>query len=278
MLEGNKLLVEKYGNGKDVVILVHGGPSLYGYMGTLGKELKDSFRVVDYAQSGTFESPLSEKVSIDTHIYDLLALVNKYFAKGKVFIIGHSWGANVALLAAARNSKNIDKLILIGTAALDESISDKHGDTLNDRYTDSVKKELESIEIELNKELSVDERNKVMQKKLALTSPFYHLDPETEKLIPESKWNFETFLQSIDSLWDLIDDGKIPSIIKDIKVPVVAYQGESDPIPYKDTFAYLSKHIPNIKTQMIEKSGHFPWLEPTSRDKFLSLLKEELKK
>ena len=258
------MFIEKYGSGKDVIILVHGGPSLYGYMGTLGKELEDNYTIVDYAQSGTFESPLSEKVSIDSHINDLIALVNENSGTGKVIIIGHSWGADVALLASGKDSTNIEKLILIGTAALNEEISDKHGDTLNKRYTDTVKEQLKEIEVELNKELSIDKRNSVMQKRLALTSPFYHLDPKTEELVPESKWNFETFLQSIDSLWDLIDAGKIPSILKDVKVPVVAYQGDYDPIPYKETFEFLENSISNIETHVIEKSGHFPWLEATS--------------
>lgn len=58
------MFIKKYGAGKKVVILVHGGPSLYGYMGTLGKELQDDFVVVDYAQRGTFESLHMEQLPL----------------------------------------------------------------------------------------------------------------------------------------------------------------------------------------------------------------------
>ena len=271
------MLVRKYGAGKKTVILVHGGPSLYGYMETLGKELQDDFIVVDYAQRGTFNSPVHGPITVNTHLDDLLEIVKENAKGSKAIIIGHSWGANVALLAAAESSDDIEKLILIGTSALKDELSDKHQDSLNSRYTDAVKRKLSEIQNQLEKELTIDEVNEVMELRLSLTSPFYHLDSKVEELLPELKWNFKTFRQSIDSLWDLIDSGNIPSILKRIKVPVIAYQGDSDPFPYKETFEFLSENILNIKTYKIENSGHFPWLEPTSRYQFLSLLRDELK-
>lgn len=181
-------------------------------------------------------------------------------------------------MAAAESSDEIERLILIGTAALNDEVSDKHHDSLSSRYTDSVKEKLSEIQDQLGKELTAEKINEIMQLRLSLTSPFYHLDPEVEELLPELSWDFETFKQSIESLWSLIDAGKIPSILKQITVPVVAYQGDSDPIPYKETFELLNENISNIQTYKIRVSGHFPWLEPTSRYQFLSLLKEELKK
>ncbi|PVZ71602.1 alpha/beta fold hydrolase [Pelagibaculum spongiae] len=272
------MLANEYGSGNKTIILIHGGPSLFGYMKSLDELLENQYKIIDYAQRGTFESPANQKVTMASHITDLANLISKHSKKEKVILIGHSWGANLALLATSEHPEKIEKIILLSTAALNQQISDWHSDTLNARYNRATKEKLALIGKELTKELTVENRNSLMQQRLALTSPFYHLNPKTEELIPATKWNFTTFLESINSIWDIIDAGEIPGILKAIKIPVIAFHGDSDPIPCKETFAFLRKNIDDIETHEIEQSGHFPWLEPTSRDDFLKALKLKLEK
>ena len=117
-----------------------------------------------------------------------------------------------------------------------------------------------------------------MQERLALTSPFYHLDPKTEEKVPACDWNFQSFLKSVDSLWDLIDTGKVPKLLSSIEDEVIAFHGDYDPIPMRETFQYLRSNIQKIKTIEVKESGHFPWLEDTSKGNFLKELLEELEK
>ena len=269
--------IDEYGQGTKTIILIHGGPSLFGYMKSLGNLLSNKYKIIDYAQMGTFESPVSgEKISIDTHIDDLATLITKYSKNSSVILIGHSWGADLALLTIARTQGTVEKAILIGTAALNEKISNLHGANLQFRYSDKVKLELAEIEKRLKDAQTIDEKNNIMQARLALTSPFYHLDQQTEKSVPESKWNFHTFLESIDSIWDVIDSGNIQSLLKQIKDPVIAFHGDYDPIPANETFEFLKENVVGVKTIKVENSGHFPWLEKTSKDNFLIQLKKEL--
>jgi len=273
-----KLRVDEYGQGSKTIILIHGGPSLFGYMKSLGDLLKDDYMIVDYAQRGTFESPLDGDISIDDHINDLSNLISKYTTTTKPIIIGHSWGADLALLTVAKHKNIVEKVILLGTAALTDEISNLHGDNLNSRYTNEVKLKLKEIDKKLDESQSDDETNKIMQERLALTSPFYHLDAKTEDKVPASDWNFQSFLKSIDSIWDLIDTGTVPSKLQSIEDQVVAFHGDYDPIPVNETFDYLKSNLKNLQTIEVKKSGHFPWLEDTSKDKFLEILLEELKK
>lgn len=268
--------IDEYGEGVKTIILIHGGPSLFGYMRSLGEELSSHYKIVDYAQRGTVESPSDAKVSIESHINDLKLIIDKYSTKGKVVLIGHSWGANLGLLTVAKHPNLVEKLVLIGNAALNENISKIHGDTLNARYTEEVKNKLDQIETRLEEFKTDKERNSIMQERLALTSPFYHLDFKTEEKVPKCNWNFTTFLESIDSIWDLIDEDKVTEELAKIKDQVVAFHGDSDPIPSQETFIYLEENVPSIKTILIKESGHFPWLEVTSRVNFLKSLIVEL--
>jgi pimeloyl-ACP methyl ester carboxylesterase len=80
------------------VVLLHGGPSIYGYMWTLAKELP-GYRVLDYAQRGTVENPTRGRtVDLEGHIEDLHALITQHCGTTLPMLVGHSWGADLGLL------------------------------------------------------------------------------------------------------------------------------------------------------------------------------------
>ena len=106
-----------------IIIFVHGGPgcSEIPYVTKYQKVLEKDFTVVHYDQRGSgksyhfFEdySELTAQVLVD----DLLAItdyVSERFKKGKVILIGHSFGTYIALQAAAKAPEKFDGYIGIG--------------------------------------------------------------------------------------------------------------------------------------------------------------------
>lgn len=270
--------IEEYGIGSKTIILVHGGPSLFGYMKSLGKQLAPSYKVIDYAQKGTYESPgSSNELSLDSHIDDLAKIIKDNSSKGKVVLLGHSWGASLSLLTVAQHPDLVEKVIVIGTAPLEEKTADVFSENLNRKFPKSVKVKLEKLDRKLELAKTDQDKNKLMQDRLKLIGAYYHLNPKTEELMPSSKWNYVTFLSSIDSLWKKIDAGEIPALLKKVKISVIAFHGDSDPIPHQETFQFLKRNIGNLKTIKVEHAGHFPWLEETSKEKFLKDLCFEIK-
>ena len=270
--------IEEYGAGPKTIILVHGGPSLFGYMKSLGKQLAPNYKVIDYAQKGTYESPgSSNELNIDSHIDDLAKIIKDNSSKGKVVLLGHSWGASLSLLTVAQHPDLVEKVIIIGTAPLEEKTADAFSENLNRKFLKSVKVKLEKLDRKLELAKTDQDKNKLMQDRLKLIGPYYHLNPKTEELMPSSNWNYVTFLNSIDSLWKKIDAGEIPALLKKVKTPVIAFHGDSDPIPHQETFIFLKSNIGNLKTIKVEHAGHFPWLEETSKERFLKDLFLELK-
>lgn len=269
---------------QEVIILIHGGPSLYGYMMSLGQELTDSFKVIDYAQRGSVENQNKEgdeKLTVEQHLLDLNEIVeqvSKELDSKKVILLGHSWGANLALLYAAKFPKHSSKVICLGTAALSEEMGDLFSENFEARISELEKTKLENINRRLEDSKTDVKTNEIMNERLSITGPLYHFDRKTEKLLPACKWNFNSFRFSIDSIWDLIEAGEVPSLLSSIKCPVISIHGDSDVFPADETFSFLERNITSFEGVLIDKAGHFPWLEKTSREQFYKELNKQLKK
>lgn len=113
------------GNDKSnpVIIYVHGGPccSEIPYVRRYQQELEAYFTIVHYDQRGSGKSyhffEDYSNLSIDLLTSDLLQLTDKILEvldKEKVILIGHSFGTNIALRAAARAPEKYESYIGIG--------------------------------------------------------------------------------------------------------------------------------------------------------------------
>ena len=75
---------------------------------------------------------------------------------------------------------------------------------------------------------------------------------------------------------ELRKSGKLLSLGKDVKCPVVAIHGDYDPHPAKGVKQPLNSVLRDFKFILIEKCGHKPWMEQFAKNKFYKILKEEL--
>ena len=82
-----------YGSSGPVVILIHGGPGASGYMAPVARELADSFQVMEPLQRVSGDEPLT----VSRHIADLHELIESGRGGTRPTLVGHSWGAMLAL-------------------------------------------------------------------------------------------------------------------------------------------------------------------------------------
>ena len=58
-----------------------------------------------------------------------------------------------------------------------------------------------------------------------------------------------------------------------IQCPVIAIHGDYDPHPSEGIYEPLSRIVKDFRFILLEKCGHYPWIERSARDKFYNILK-----
>jgi len=115
---GAQLYVRVVGDGPTAIV-IHGGPDFdHSYLLPELDRLAGHMRLVYYDQRGRGRSSRGvqpQHVTIDSEIADLDA-VREYFGHDAVVIIGHSWGALIALAYATRRPPRVSRLVLVNPA------------------------------------------------------------------------------------------------------------------------------------------------------------------
>ena len=112
---GAELYSREIGRGRPVIVL-HGGPDFdHRYLVPDMDRLSTSFRLIYYDQRGRGQSAehvRPEDVSLESDIADLDA-VRQHFHLTSTTLLGHSWGAVLALEYAVRHPGRVSHLILM---------------------------------------------------------------------------------------------------------------------------------------------------------------------
>jgi pimeloyl-ACP methyl ester carboxylesterase len=103
--DGTRLRLVKAGRGHPVV-LVHGTMGSKEDWSEVVPRLSAYFAVTAFDRRGRGDSEDRPVYSIEREIEDVLAVIN--MSEPPVHLVGHSFGATVALLVAARASDRID--------------------------------------------------------------------------------------------------------------------------------------------------------------------------
>lgn len=117
-LDRAELYYREIGQGLPVIVL-HGGPDFdHRYLLPDLDRLADAFRLIYYDQRGRGRSAAGvrpEDVSIASELDDLDA-IRANFGFDRVAILGHSWGALLAMEYAVRHPHRLSYLILMNVA------------------------------------------------------------------------------------------------------------------------------------------------------------------
>lgn len=112
------LYAREIGRGQPIIVL-HGGPDFdHGYLLPELDRLADSFRLIYYDQRGRGKSAdqvLPEDVTLASDVEDLNRVM-QHFQLESAAVLGHSWGAVLALEYALRHPTRVSHLILMNPA------------------------------------------------------------------------------------------------------------------------------------------------------------------
>ena len=117
------LYVREIGRGNPIIVL-HGGPDFdHSYLLPDLDRLANSYRLIYYDQRGrgrSADNVRAEEVSLASDLDDL-DKVRLHFQLQSVALLGHSWGAVLALEYALRHPERVSHLILMNPAPASRS-------------------------------------------------------------------------------------------------------------------------------------------------------------
>jgi pimeloyl-ACP methyl ester carboxylesterase len=253
-----------YGKQPFKVAVLHGGPGAAGEAAPVARELSYMAGVIE---------PLQTATTIDGQVRELRRVLKKN-AVVPVILIGHSWGAWLAFIFAARYPELTAKIILVSSGPFTEQYATSIMPMRLNRLNEAMRIEALSLIASLENPM-IKDKNTLMQcfGHLLSKSDSYNPLPEHDEFI---KCDYKINQKVSTEAGELRRSGKLLELSRNIKCPVVAVHGDYDPHPAAGVKEPLSQTLQDFRFILLEHCGHEPWLEKEVKDNFYLILKNEI--
>lgn len=253
-----------YGENTLKVAVIHGGPGAAGTMASVAQTLSSHYGVLE---------PLQTANTVEGQVEELGQVILNTAAT-PLTLVGHSWGAWLGYLYAAKYPELVSKLILVGSGPFDEQYAINIDNIRRSRLSDHDKSALDSLLAQMHDPDGTD-RDDILSKLGKIMTKADSYDP-----IPDdnttSTLNLDIFINVWPQAQELRKTGELLQLGYNIKCPVLAVHGDYDPHPHLGVTEPLSTVIGDFKFTLLEKCGHTPWLEKQAKEKFFSILHQEI--
>jgi proline iminopeptidase len=264
------LYVRAIGQGQPLIVL-HGGPDFdHRYLLPDLDRLKDAFRLIYYDQRGrgkSAEHVVAEDVTMATEIDDL-DKVRQHAQRESVGLLGHSWGAVLALEYALRHPKRVSHLILMNPApastrdvvAFRKVYAEKLG-----ADADRQRAIVASAAYQAGDPETVYARYRLHFK------PALNRAEDYEKLMLLMRSAF--LMQGSDGIlkaravedrlmretWGIAEYDLLPRV-RGLRIPTLVIAGTHDVFPV-EVAVHIAEAIPDARLITLKNCGHFAYLE-----------------
>jgi len=267
-----RLYVREVGHGQPIIVL-HGGPDFdHEYLLPEMDRLAGSFRLVYYDQRGrgrSFSGQPADDVDLPGEIDDLDA-IRRSCGFEAVALLGHSWGALLAMEYATRRPQHVSHLVLMNTApashagvlAFREHLQRRRAPEQSERMSDlrsdpryqagDVAADLEYYRIHFE---SAVRRPRQLDRVLGrLRSAFTSEGIVTARAIED-----RLYAQT----WDAEDYDLIARLGR-LQIPTLFIYGDGDFVPI-DVAHEAADAIRGSRFVVLSDCGHFAYLEQPDR-------------
>lgn len=262
--------------GKGPIMLIgHPSSGKIGYEMSL-KPLEEKFTMVYYDSRGTGKSETPKKLedySAENSVREIELLREKLGAK-KIWLFGHSDQSAIALQYAVEYPKNVSGIILSGTSNVgsqNESI-ERRKLSENKRIKESkwFAKVIEDWDYMVANNTTFDKNGNDIS---TAKTKWWTYDEETaQKVIPIVKEITKAgrrkpignnyYQETPEERQKYLE---IQKKFKDLKTKILIINGKYDTNNLPEFATELHFRLPNSKLVIIDKSGHFPWIEQSEQ-------------
>lgn len=279
-----KVLLEGKEESLPIVITLHGGPGTpipfsVGCRG-LFPEFTNQFIMVYWDQlgCGINNYVIDDSFTIDSFAemtVDLIHKVKELFPTNKILIFSMSWGSILSAKILEKNSKIIDGVLVYGQIMKEVFFNEEVITALE--KTKIPKAKLETIRNTNRASASTKELQLVSASIRKYTEGYQNskgtlapMGPIIKGLLTSPDYRFKDFkammingYQKNRSLWNEILRIDLSNILKNIQIPYVILQGDTDIVASTSTVKELVQNSSNsnLQCEVVENSGHMPGKE-----------------
>jgi pimeloyl-ACP methyl ester carboxylesterase len=250
------------GVGPDVIVL-HGGPAAPGQARPIAKGLAGKFRVFEPLQRGSGETELN----VARHVADLHEAIGHYSRSTSPALVGHSWGAMLALAYAAEHPDTAGPVVLVGCGTFSEADRGKLQATLAERTTVQMRLELDRIAADVADPLERMRQQYAVMKSLYDVAAVADDGPDALEA-----FDADAHRETWDDMLRCQREGIYPQAFAAVRSPVLMIHGEDDPHPGTATRDTLREYMPQLEYVQLARCGHSPWKERYAREAFFECL------
>ncbi len=252
--DGVSLRVRDMGTG-DAVVLLAGGPGFAGeQMYSSANVVAKTHRAILPDQRGTGASAIesTDGITLDTAVADLEA-VRSALELERWTVVGHSWGAVVAMAYAGAHPDRVAGLVLVSPAGPDATFWGRYQQNMFAKMNEQTRAALGAIDQTGTPADVVRASNKAMAPLMVADSssvPALHEEMTPERFNPDLLLALQPVLLSYD----------VKGGLGTLEAPVRILQGDQDPIGLETTQEILDL-IPGSTRTLIDDCGHWPFIE-----------------
>lgn len=261
---GLELRYSILGHGSPVLLLA-GGPGLdAGYMMPLARIVAREHTAIVLDQRGTDGSMPkvvnAQTVEMNLYLADYEALRRK-LGYARWTVLGHSFGTYFAMNYAIRYPEAVSRMVLTATMPPTWEMVSHFSETLLSRLTAEQRLQYQAFnkaEGETTDDASKDRLDTAASDIIANSAYFF--DQQKAAAFSASSPESEAHVRTGDLLFAEAKNYDLRNSLTNVQMPVLILQGRQDPLDLGMAGATRDA-IPNAKLAVVERSGHFGWLE-----------------
>ena len=242
-------------------VLCHGGPGIYDYLEPVANMIDDLVTVHRYDQRGCGRSEDRGPYSVKAFVDDLDAL-RAHWGHETWTVIGHSWGATLALLYALQFPERSSRLVYISGTGIDPAWHDEYRRNRAAKLPPAERDRLRRLEQQRTAATGA-ELDRINEERAALLEATEYYDVTRLDELPRHDRfpvNYPLNAALNAELHRMEEAGHLPARVSRIAVPTLILDGEADPRP-RWARAQIAQLLPDSRHVTIPQAGHDPWVE-----------------
>jgi proline iminopeptidase len=256
--------VAYYRTGRGLpLLLINGGPGFPArHFRPLATQLAEKIgvEVIRFDQRGTGASTL-DSLSCDVLTLDLLVAdmeaLRCHLGFESWIVMGHSFGAILAMALASKHPSTVEKLILSAPAGIDARFKQRLGDGIQASLSEEERQALAAL----------SEAPDTYQRHLDTLSILlsaYVCDKSQLPALRAAVVDSRVYVPEVSTLvWAALEEGGVYDMrwmLQSVTVPAVILQGKLDPVG-RETINEICELLPWATRVEIADASHYPWLD-----------------